>query len=382
MANTTLKSFLAIYLLYEEDSDGDDEDDQRIAVCAVLLKSTSGRRPRHRQMFYIENVIHTFRLDEFKTFFRVCRSSVDILLEWISRTCQDEHIAGITERESTGGMPQVPLEKRVLVLLWYLASLDKYSSIADRFGLSESTACDATRTLANFISQHLLDKIIQWPSQNECIEISSIYRELKHFDGVVGMIDGTHIPIKQPSERGTDYYNRKDFYSVVLQAVVREDMQFTNVYTGWPGKVHDSRVFRNSPLFEIGPQLCNGNRHILGDSAYPNLVWCLVPFRDDGHLTPAQRRYNKTHASIRSVVERAFGLLKGRFVRLRYIDQRHIRTIVTTILSACVLHNICILNNDEFQEILEGEHVVPEFGDGHEAAVKRLTIARNLLQKD
>ena len=49
------------------------------------------------------------------------------------------------------------------------------------------------------------------------------------FPGVVGMIDDTHIAIRMPAERGVDYYNRKEYYSVVLQVVVREDKRFTDV---------------------------------------------------------------------------------------------------------------------------------------------------------
>ena len=202
------------------------------------------------------------------------------------------------------------------------------------------------------------------------------------------MIDGSHIPIRMPPDRGIDYYNRKDFYSVVLQAVCREDLRFTNVYCGWPGKVHDARIFRHSPLFEEGPGLC-GRGHILADSAYPNLNWVLSPFRVNGHSTTAQKRFNQTHASIRSTIERVFGLLKGRFSRLQHIDQRNIQTIVTTVLAACVLHNICILNNDDFADVLfeDDGDVVPQCGP-HPAnfnanakergANKRLAIARRL----
>ena len=94
---------------------------------------------------------------------------------------------------------------------------------------------------------------------------------------------------------GQAYYNRKDFHSVVLQgnyfiqkfckpeihvayflyifsAVCREDMSFTNVYVGFPGRVHDSRVLSNSPLFENGHEICHPY-HLLGDSAYPNISW-------------------------------------------------------------------------------------------------------------
>ena len=233
-------------------------------------------------------------------------------------------------------------------------------------------------------------KCVKWPSEDELLEIQDMYFELKNFEGVVGMIDGTHIPIRKPKERGFDYYNRKEYYSVILQAVVRPDLRFTHVYCGWPGKVHDARVFRQSPLFDNGPALC-GDGHILGDSAYPNLSWLLAPFRDNGHLTRAQRQYNQTHSSIRSTVERAFGLLKGRFTRLTYIDQRkNVETIVSTVLSACVLHNICILNNDDFTDILleepENEYLPPDvhqFPVNHVeiGMMKRLRIARHLARE-
>ena len=102
---------------------------------------------------------------------------------------------------------------------------------------------------------------------------------------VESMVNGSHIPTRMPADSGIDYYNRKDFYSIVLQAVCRKDLRFTNVYCGWPGKVHDARIFRQSPL-------C-GRKHILADSANLNLKWVLSPFRDNDHVTAAQKRFNQ-----------------------------------------------------------------------------------------
>ena len=332
-------------------------------------------------------ITRNFHLDEFKTFFRVSRQTVESLIGWIQQTCREDNIKGITTRVSSGGSPQKPLEHRVLVLLWFMASLDKYSSIADRFGMSESTACIAVHTLLGFVHENLLRKIIVWPSAPEQQEIKSIYSEVKQFPGVIGFIDGTHIQITQPSERGYDYYNRKDYYSVVLQGVVREDMRFTDVYAGWPGKVHDARVFRNSPLGQNGADIC-GDGHMLGDSAYPNLPYLLSPFRDNGHLTDTQKNFNRVHSSMRVTVERAFGLLKGRFVRLQNINQKNIEIIVQTILTACVLHNLCIINSDDLEEFLEDQELPqcmpnPQNYNENEqmaAAQKRLVIAHHLLQ--
>lgn len=104
-----------------------------------------------------------------------------------------------------------------------------------------------------------------------------------------------------------------------------------------------------------------GNGHILGDSAYPNLSLLLMPFRDNGHLTPVQKQYNNVHASICCSVERAFGLLEARFTRLQNIYQNDILRIFRTIITGCVLHNICIMNNDEIQDILKEDPVPQDF---------------------
>ncbi|VDI71776.1 Hypothetical predicted protein [Mytilus galloprovincialis] len=92
--------------------------------------------------------------------------------------------------------------------------------------------------------------------------------------------------------------------------------------------------------------------HILGDAAYPTRRWLLTPFRDNGHLTDQQKKYNQYHSSNRVVIERAFALLKGRFRRLKYLETIKLDTSVEIIMICCVLHNICILTNDNIDDFL------------------------------
>eukprot|EP00795_Rhopilema_esculentum_P009850 gene9850-18432_t len=65
-------------------------------------------------------------------------------------------------------------------------------------------------------------------------------------------VDGSYIPIKAPAELHAEYYNRKGWYSIILQAVVVGSYKFMNIKFGWSGKVHDARVFANSAIYRKG----------------------------------------------------------------------------------------------------------------------------------
>lgn len=68
-------------------------------------------------------------------------------------------------------------------------------------------------------------------------------------------------------------------------------------------------------------------------------------FKNYGQLTQNQILFNVRHSSARSVIEHAFGLLKGRFRRLFYFHNLRIDLIIKCVMAACILHNICILSD-------------------------------------
>ena len=143
----------------------------------------------------------------------------------------------------------------------------------------------------------------------------------------------------------------------MLQAICREDTRFTHVIAGRVGSCHDARVLKTSDLQESGPKRC-GEAHIIGDAAYPLRKWPLTPYRDNGHLTPVQPHYNTCLSTTRVTVERAFGLQKGRFRRSQYVDTHRVETAVDLIIVCCILHNICILNEDEMVDYFENNNAV------------------------
>lgn len=135
-----------------------------------------------------------------------------------------------------------------------------------------------------------------------------------------------------------------------MQAVCDHEMMIRDVFIGYPGSVHDSRVFRNSPLCTEIVNRCH-DFHLLGDSGYPCMVNLLTPFKDRGNLTAIQSNFNSKLSTNRYVIEHCFGLLKQKWRQLYHIRLRKINDIVHFIRACCVLHNLAI--KDEFVDNIQ-----------------------------
>lgn len=176
--------------------------------------------------------------------------------------------------------------------------------------------------------------------------IEQEFREITGFPGVIGAIDGCHIQISAPIDNANSYINRKGYSSIVLQGICDNTLKFTDVFIGMCGSVHDARVWQ---LSDIKNHIEGNERryfnefyHLLADSAYPLSNKILTPYRDNGHLNHVQSNYNRKHARTRVIIERAFGLLTGRFRKLKYVYMYDTELISLVVLACCVLHNICI----------------------------------------
>ena len=205
-----------------------------------------------------------------------------------------------------------------------------------------------------------LKKYIKLPSGNLLQATIQEFETTFGFPQCAGAIDGTHIPIIAPHVNPKDYYNRKEFHSILMQAVVDSHYCFTDVLIGWPRSVHDARVFSNSKLYRQGQNgslfpcqhmvISNVNVPILivADPAYPLLPWVMKPFSDNGHLSPSQVTFNYRLSKARIVVENAFGRLKARWrCLLKRIDM-DVNYIPDVVAACATLHNICEIHKDRF----------------------------------
>lgn len=135
------------------------------------------------------------------------------------------------------------------------------------------------------------------------------------FPGCVGALDGKHVVIRAPPGSGSDYFNFKNSYSIVLMALVDSDYCFLYVDVGAKGRGSDGGIFQNSSLYsalETNSLAIPNNFVILADDAFPLKKYIMKPY-SRRNLTHAERIYNYRLSRGRRVVENAFGILASKF---------------------------------------------------------------------
>ncbi|CAC5386815.1 unnamed protein product [Mytilus coruscus] len=86
----------------------------------------------------------------------------------------------------------------------------------------------------------------------------------------------------------------------------------------------------------------------------------LTPYRDTGRLASEELKFNKVHFATRNKIECTFGLLKGKWRRLKFLDMLDIPCMVKLIFSCTVVHNFAILREGtHLDEFAEEDHLQP-----------------------
>lgn len=199
-----------------------------------------------------------------------------------------------------------------------------------------------------------LKTAISFPQAEQLNEVGEGFVRLSGkpaFQVVVGAIDGCHIRIKPPKRHHMDYLNYKGFYSINMQAICDSTGRFLDVFVAYPGSVHDTRIMKNSTFYQARRYPPPGYV-LLGDGGYPCLetpVCLITPYKEpvNGRL---QGRFNYFHSKGRSIIERAFGIMKTRWRSTLFRAVEVKTTFAPLVISSCAfLHNVCIDNGDTLE---------------------------------
>ncbi|XP_055341030.1 uncharacterized protein LOC129590073 [Paramacrobiotus metropolitanus] len=331
----------------------------------------------------------SFPNQEFRRHFRLDRSTFQVLCEQLAPLIYPEVSIDMPATDWVFTNNCITLS--VAVSLYILGHRASFTVVSAVFGIGRSTAYAFFAKFLNAMKGRFGDSLNQ-PLTSAQVEkyaedCSTAFREKGAVwcPKIIGAVDGSHIYINAPSEGPEGYYNRKQRYSVILQAVASPSCEILHAVFGFAGRVHDATVYKNSGVSQWLPPSAT----LLGDSAYPFSQQLITPFRDDGTLDRSKKHYNGMISCKRSCVERTFGQLKGRWTIMFHIPYRDMNTVNLVILVCCLLHNICVGHLDLFDfddtpaEIVEqgyNEDVPVETpAEDRTVTAKRLTLMKKIL---
>jgi hypothetical protein len=195
--------------------------------------------------------------------------------------------------------------KCLAMFLWVVGGPQSIRQVENRFERSTETINRKFNHVLNYLNRLVVDNIK--PKDPQFSTVHSRLQEARfspHFHGAIGAIDGTHIPVVVPSSVTIAHFGRYRETTQNVLALCDFDMRFTFVVAGWPGSVHDTRVFNEALVkyadkFPFPPEgkknwyyniicdfsyiidyicnICVGNYYLV-DSGYPNKKGFYSPY--------------------------------------------------------------------------------------------------------
>ncbi|XP_056453570.1 putative nuclease HARBI1 isoform X2 [Gadus chalcogrammus] len=138
--------------------------------------------------------------------FRFSASSIIYINDILS-----PHIAHMTHRGHALSSEQI-----LCIALRFFANGSFLYNVGDAEHVSKATVCRAVRNVTLALKR-LLCTFVVFPSHRPTRLLKEEFHRIAGFPGVIGCIDGTHIPIIAPSINEGDYVNRKSVHSINVQ---------------------------------------------------------------------------------------------------------------------------------------------------------------------
>jgi DDE superfamily endonuclease len=194
-------------------------------------------------------------------------------------------------------------------------------------------------------------------SEGEWRAVAKDFMDKWQFPNCIGALDGKHVRVKAPPNTGSLYFNYKNYFSLVLLALVDASYRFLYVDVGGYGRTADGGIFANSSLSTAlacnqlhvpPPEEVEMAGHIpyvvIADDAFPLKTYLMKPYAQRG-LTGEQRIFNYRLSRARRVVENAFGILSQRFQIFGCDMALAPKKVEVVTVAACCLHNFLLRNS-------------------------------------
>ncbi|KAL4153713.1 hypothetical protein QTP88_001546 [Uroleucon formosanum] len=169
-------------------------------------------------------------------------------------------------------------------------------------------------------------------------QISNGFQSRANFPNCIGAVDGKHIRVKKPSNSGSMYFNYKDYFSIILLAVVDSEYRFIYVSVGSYGKDCDSSIFKGTTFWK---------------KLTENALHLPIP----RPLNKVKRVFNYRLTRARRYVECAFGILSNKWRIFHRPLDVNVETAICVVKACTVLHNF-VRQKDGFD--FQSDQIEPE----------------------
>ena len=315
------------------------------------------------------NLLQTLRLEDEEQFYNFTRMTPRLFDEVLHR------VTPLIGKQDTTFRKALEPGLKLALTLRFMAAGDNYRSLSFSFRCGASSISNFLGDVCDAITETYKDEVMNPPqSVEEWRAIAQQFERRWNLPHCCGAIDGKHIAIKQPAKSGAEYRNYKNFYSLVLFALVDADYKFVWIDLGGNGHHSDAQIFNNG---DLGEKLREGTLglppneplphddadfpyFLVGDDAFglkPNLM---KPYgtRDNSR---ACRICNYRISRARRVVENAFGILTTRYQCFLGTLQLQPSNVEKLTRAAVCLHNLHRIRNPTADN-----YVVDREGEDHE----------------
>lgn len=218
-----------------------DSDEQELFDLYRLFCLLPKKRKKTRPMISNRNSEGAFKIliqkyltseeDEFVQYFRITPRLFYFILNYIS--------SDITTPPSNRVPNPISAEQKLCVTLRFLATGETHASLSYSFRICRSWIGRIIKDVLCAIKAKLFF-VMPSPTREQFQRNEIEFNERWDFPNCLGCLDGKHVRIRCPCQTGSLYYNYKDFFSIVLLALVGPDYKFIGVDIGSFGREGDA----------------------------------------------------------------------------------------------------------------------------------------------
>ncbi|XP_041366787.1 uncharacterized protein LOC121381526 [Gigantopelta aegis] len=304
-----------------------------------------GERLRHSHYYNLMESLRQRDPDRFKNFTRLEPALFDELLDRLRLR--------IT-KQNTSYRDAIEPGLKLAVTLRHLATGNSYVDLGYSFRVGDNSISLFLPEVCQAIIDEFLDEAVPAPMiKDEWKAIAEEFQRCWNVPHACGALDGKHVALKKPPHSGSEYFNYKGFFFIVVLALVDANYRFLWADVGGVGSQSDAQIYNASELAEVlqsgeinlpdDEHLPNDDRphpyFMLSDDAFALKSYMMKPY-SRRNMTYEEKIANCRISRGRLVVENAFGIMALRWQVLLTTMQQSTETVQLIVKTCMVLHNI------------------------------------------